>query len=163
LGDALNLEVVALAEALAGGETRAAQALIDRSDDARAIVRLTEGARKEAPLSSRRVGQRLLVSPHTISVGLAGGVRVSLADHEAARRIMARLIAHHEAGQEEGMPAEALIAAGWPGERLLPDAAKNRLYVVIAWLRKQGLKDVLWRRFGGYLLDPDLLVVHTPD
>ncbi len=61
--------------------------------------------------------------------------------------------------QRVGAPGKALTAddlleAGWKGEKMIPSAAKNRLYVTIATLRKIGLKDVLRGGDEGYLLDP---------
>jgi hypothetical protein len=48
----------------------------------------------------------------------------------------------------------ALVRAGWPGEAILPAAAKNRLHVTITRLRRAGLADILVRSEDGYLLDP---------
>ena len=53
---------------------------------------------------------------------------------------------------------DALQSAGWPGERMHPEAASNRVYVAITTLRKLGLKPVLVRRDDGYLLDPEVTV-----
>lgn len=52
------------------------------------------------------------------------------------------------------MPAEALIACGWPGERVLPRAARARLHVAMSSLRMMGLGALLRHERGGYLLDP---------
>lgn len=50
----------------------------------------------------------------------------------------------------------ALVRAGWPGETILPAAAKNRLHVTIARLRRAGLAEILLREDDGYLLDPQV-------
>jgi predicted ATPase/predicted negative regulator of RcsB-dependent stress response len=47
-----------------------------------------------------------------------------------------------------------LVRAGWPGESILPGAAKNRLHVAIARLRRAGLDSALLHDEDGYLLDP---------
>ncbi len=47
-----------------------------------------------------------------------------------------------------------LVRAGWPGESILPAAAKNRLHVTIARLRRAGLAGVLLHDEDGYMLDP---------
>jgi predicted ATPase len=52
------------------------------------------------------------------------------------------------------MTLGALVRAGWPGESILPAAAKNRLHVTIARLRRAGLEGVLVHDDDGYLLDP---------
>ena len=45
-----------------------------------------------------------------------------------------------------------LIAAAWPGERIMEEAAGNRLRVALSTLRKFGLRDVLSRAEEGYKL-----------
>ena len=50
----------------------------------------------------------------------------------------------------------ALVRAGWPGETILPAAAKNRLHVTIARLRRAGLEGILLHDDDGYFLDPAL-------
>jgi DNA-binding SARP family transcriptional activator len=54
---------------------------------------------------------------------------------------------------------EALLAAGWPGERMRPDAATKRLHTAIWTLRSVGFETLLLTEGDGYLLDPriDLL------
>jgi hypothetical protein len=60
-----------------------------------------------------------------------------------------------------GVPLAALQEAGWPGERILPHAAQNRIYVAMNQLRKLGLKDALRRSGEGYFLDPALRIHYT--
>ena len=71
----------------------------------------------------------------------------------------------HERRTNPGQPvsAEALIAAGWPDERMAHEAGMNRLKVALATARKLGLRELLVRQDGGYLLDPgvDLTVKGT--
>jgi predicted ATPase len=43
-----------------------------------------------------------------------------------------------------------IAEAAWPGERMLAEAMKNRIYVTIATLRRMGLKDVLVTQVNGY-------------
>jgi predicted ATPase len=50
----------------------------------------------------------------------------------------------------------ALVRAGWPGESILPAAARNRLHVAIARLRRAGLDGVLLHDEDGYLLAPSV-------
>jgi hypothetical protein len=54
----------------------------------------------------------------------------------------------------------ALQRAAWPGERMKASAGANRVYVVIANLRKHGLQPYLKRGDEGYFLDPELAIVH---
>ena len=48
-----------------------------------------------------------------------------------------------------------VLAAGWPGEVVLPDAASNRVYVAMATLRKLGLAPILHTSDDGYRLALD--------
>src|SRR5262249_6021671 len=54
-----------------------------------------------------------------------------------------------------------LFAAGWPGERATPTAAKNRVHVALSALRNLGVRKALLMRDGGHLIDPSLLVVEV--
>jgi hypothetical protein len=60
-----------------------------------------------------------------------------------------------------GLSLVELQEAGWPGERILPQAASNRIYVAMNQLRKLGLKDWLKKSAEGYLIDPALPVHYT--
>lgn len=51
---------------------------------------------------------------------------------------------------------EDLVSAGWPGERVLPKAGATRVYTALSTLRRLGMREVLVRRSGGYMLDPDV-------
>ena len=54
--------------------------------------------------------------------------------------------------------ADAMIAAGWPGQSVLPSAAQNRLHVAVNALRKLGLRQLIVTRDDGYLLPPSVPV-----
>jgi hypothetical protein len=84
--------------------------------------------------------------------------RISIAKHGAMRRILVRLVEQHLTQRGTALPSEALARAGWPGERIMEDAAKNRVKVAIAGLRKIGLKDALIHDGSGYSLRRDLAV-----
>ena len=76
----------------------------------------------------------------------------------AASRIVALLASHRQRYPGHPVPFATLVRAGWPDEAILAAAAKNRLHVTIARLRKSGLERTLVRRDDGYLLDPERLV-----
>lgn len=80
--------------------------------------------------------------------------RVELGRAAALRRLVHRLAVERLRYPGRPVSPRALVAAGWPDERILPAAAKNRLHVSVARLRRVGLGDLLLHREEGYLLDP---------
>ena len=56
----------------------------------------------------------------------------------------------------EAVSRDALIAAAWPGERILPRASARRLHAAVSELRGHGLGARLERTAGGYRLVPSL-------
>ncbi len=83
---------------------------------------------------------------------VVGGARVTISS-AAGRRVAAALAAHHTAGGP-GLSAAALAQAGWPGERITPAAAANRVRVAVAALRAAGLP-VAFTRGIGWSLAPE--------
>jgi hypothetical protein len=79
---------------------------------------------------------------------------VDLRTRFALSRILRTLIQQHLVDPHETVSIDALVGAGWPGEKLLGDSGTNRLYVAVATLRKLGLRDAVERREGGYRLAP---------
>ena len=64
------------------------------------------------------------------------------------------MTAHRVAAPGEPLPPEALVSAGWPKERMAPEAAMSRLRTALSGLRRLGLRELLKRHPRGYLLDP---------
>ncbi|HTJ81995.1 MAG TPA: tetratricopeptide repeat protein, partial [Polyangiaceae bacterium] len=130
------------------------------SDDARALVRLLDRSLAERERGAPRLSELdptvLVIGPRAAAFRPPRGRLCSIEDHQAAHRIFARLVAERRASPGDGLDASALTEVGWPGEKMRIESAKNRLYVVVAWLRKQGLEGILVRRPGGYLLDPEI-------
>src|SRR5512140_2772821 len=87
-----------------------------------------------------------------------GGVFQDLRERHAVRRLLHKLVDHQRDAPGRGLCLAELREAGWPGERMLPDAAANRIYVAMTQLRKLGLKAWLKRSEEGYFLDPALPV-----
>ncbi len=148
-----------LAHASAG-----APSLADRSDDIRLCLRilarglsaLGDGGQDAAP-----PGPELLLSPDARWCRAPGGAWHDLRERHAVRRLLACLVDRQREAAGRGITLRDLQEAGWPGERILPDAASNRIYVAMNQLRKLGLKDWLRRSGEGYFLDPALRVYHT--
>ena len=74
------------------------------------------------------------------------GERVDLSKRRAPRLILKAL------AEGRVLTLDEIIAAGWPGERIQPDAAAARAYTAIKTLRELGLGDHLERRDDGYRL-----------
>ncbi len=95
-------------------------------------------------------------------VAALNGATIDLSRRSAQWRILARLCEEHARAPGRAVELDALVAAGWPAERILPRAARARVYVALSGLRKAGLEATLLTRDGGYLLDPALDVQIEP-
>jgi tetratricopeptide (TPR) repeat protein len=82
---------------------------------------------------------------------------VDLSKRPSLRGILAALAKGHS--EAHALLGEALIRAGWPDEKLVPRAAKNRLHVALTTLRQLGLEDVLCSGEGGYWLERERTIV----
>ena len=54
------------------------------------------------------------------------------------------------------MTRDDVFDAGWPGQKILEEAARIRVYVAIRTLRTLGLGDVLETGTQGYYLNPSI-------
>lgn len=125
--------------------------------DVRRSVRLLERALERMDAAEPGPeGTALLVDPEGRWFQVPAGPRVSCAKRQAMRSILVRLAQHRIDAPGKALTADDLLEAGWKGEKMIPSAAKNRLYVTIATLRKIGLKDLLRGGDDGYLLDPEV-------
>ena len=144
---------------------RAAQVLtqLDRTEpalDCRFLIlsRLLSAqlALKEAVLAASPPPAHILrAHPGGDWFSLDGGEVVPLAHRPSLRRLFAALL--HRPGSQP-LDVAAMLEAGWPGERLLPEAGANRVYATVRLLRKQGLRPVLERVGGGYRLEASVYV-----
>jgi hypothetical protein len=87
-------------------------------------------------------------------LGARGGERVSLARKRSLRLLLAALTSARLRSPSRALDSAALLALGWPGDRVLPAAGAHRVRVAIATLRRLGLREHLVSRDDGYLLDP---------
>ena len=76
--------------------------------------------------------------------------------HKLLRRLLLTLIAARLRGDGEPVSSEAFIAAGWPGEGILPNAARNRVHVALSRLRRLGVGPWLEYVADGWQLSPAL-------
>ncbi len=140
---------------LSTDRARAARAIADAipGDDPQLFARLVAIGRTRAGSSPMR------------GLSIAGngeayldGTSLELARRLPLRRILAALAAHRSAAPGEALSLDALVAAGWPGEKIRPDAAINRIHVALSTLRRLGLRDVIVSGEHGYLIDPAVVV-----
>ncbi len=122
-------------------------ALRNTSDEARLILRLLERLAAEP-------GSTLLVGPGGSWFRVPGEGQVGVERYVSVMRILAMLAQTAELAPGEVCSADVLVEAGWPGEKILQEAARNRLSVSLARLRRLGLRKVLQRTGGGWRLDP---------
>ena len=89
---------------------------------------------------------------------LPGGARVSLARRVAPWRILLALTRRQLARPGGRLTVSDLQEAGWPGETLVHESARARVYVAVSTLRKLGLGELLESDEDGYGFDRDLEV-----
>ncbi|WP_437829374.1 ATP-binding protein [Sorangium sp. So ce1153] len=160
-GGAARQRIVRAREGAEGAPSSAS-----RSDDVRLLLRILERSLAALGLPEGRGegegGEReLLLTEGARFCRPPGGAWHDLRERHAARRLLVALAEQQRRAPGRGLPLAALQEAGWPGERILPDAAANRIYVAMNQLRKLGLKPWLRRDGEGYLLDPALPVHHV--
>lgn len=112
------------------------------SSDVRRALRLASGA---STLRVARDGRQVVLADRTV---------VELGRRAAPRRLLLALVDARMRAAGCVQSFDTLIAAGWPGERIVADAARKRLRTAIWTLRKMGLDEVILTEEDGYLLDP---------
>jgi predicted ATPase/Flp pilus assembly protein TadD len=138
-----------------------APSLADRSDDIRLYLRMLDRGLSAMDAGAVATGAELLLAPGGRWCRPPGGAWQDLRERHAVRRLLVCLVEGRRDAPGRGVSLDALREAGWPGERMLPQAAQNRIYVAVNQLRKLGLKDLLQRGSEGYFLDPALPVHYT--
>jgi hypothetical protein len=86
-----------------------------------------------------------------------GGV-VDLTRRRTLRRLLLTLSARRIDGDGRPVLHDDLIDAAWPGDRSRRASALNRLAFSISELRRLGLRELILRTPGGYVLAPDAKV-----
>jgi len=121
----------------------------ERSDDVRTLVRVMEAI--AAGIATDR--HALVVGDEAAWLRAPDGSVLDLSRRQTLRQIVQRLLRQRTEAPGIGLSLEDLREAGWPGEQMAPASAKNRVYVAVATLRKQGLGELLVRGDDGYRLD----------
>jgi len=139
LGDLASLARLHVVRDGATGTMRARR-LAERIGDARLLAELTP--------RDERVSLRVANDASVIEVD---GERLDLGTRKSLRGVMRALVDAHGSAT---LPWDALLAAGWPGERVSAEAGMQRVRVAVSTLRKLGLGAVIETVEGGYRLDP---------
>ena len=160
----LHLDLAEAHAAEAAGDIAAAQRIRDRVRSALA---------EPGPAYECRIAQRLclaaldhgaatLVVRDGGATCMIGETALDLGRRAAARALLVALARYRleHPGRPLGWPE--LVAAGWPDERVLAHAARNRVKVTIAWLRRAGLREILQSDARGYWLHRGSRVVFEP-
>lgn len=134
----------------------------EASDDVRVNVRMLRLA-LAAPMDSTTDldPHALTISEDAALVRTPIGSRIELDRRRNVRLVLKALVDRHASNPGDPLSVDDLLAAGWPGEKVLREAGASRVYVALGTLRKLGLRDAIKSRDGGYLLDPELKVVVT--
>jgi hypothetical protein len=88
-----------------------------------------------------------------------GGDVVDLSSRVPLAGIVQALVEKRLSAPGQPLDTAALLAAGWPGEKVRADAATNRVKVALSTLRKLGLRDVILHRGDGHVIDPNVPLV----
>lgn len=132
--------------------------LIGRSADVRLSMALVHARLEEAsdPTAARAPGdveQALHIAPDGRWFRLPTGEYVSLHRRRSLRLVMQSLAKASTDSPDNPLSVEDLQEAGWPGERMRPDAGARRVYTALWTLRKLGLREILVRTDTGYYLN----------
>lgn len=88
-----------------------------------------------------------------------GAGRVTLEHRKTLQTLLRTLLQASQGASPRALSVEALLAAGWPGERVLPQAGASRVYVAMTTLRRLGLRELIDRGLDGYRLAGDFTIV----
>ncbi|MFT3764142.1 MAG: hypothetical protein QM820_01275 [Minicystis sp.] len=128
----------------------------------RVVLRALERAHALPARAAAPPSDALLVGPEARWFRAPGAGVVSL----ARRRPLSAIVEHlFRARRERAGVAtswDALLGAGWPGERMAAAAGAHRVRVAVSTLRKLGLRALLTAS-DGYLLDPGCPVLRAED
>lgn len=139
----------------------AALSWVEQSDDIRAAVRILDREIERLDGMPRpAIVERaaLVLGPEAKWFQVPGADAQDLRKRKALRAILWGLAQRHREEPGGGLALEDLLELGWPGERVLPSAGANRVYVALTTLRNMGLRGHLISQGDGYLLDPALPV-----
>jgi predicted ATPase len=116
-------------------------------------VRIARRLLQEQPDAPTRAGpdaDSILIDPLGRWFQMPGGTAVDLSRKRTLRPFLLAFARLHFESPGSTLNLAEITEAAWPGERIMEEAMKNRIYVTIATLRRMGLKEVLVTRGTGY-------------
>lgn len=140
------------------GELRARARAAARLAGLPGLEAAVEGSARSAPAAS----PAWVAGPETRWIARTGGARVDLQRHGSLRRVLDVLVTARLERPGQALSAGELLAAAWPGERMLHEAGLLRVYSAVRRLRRMGLEGALLTRDDGYLWDPAAAVERAP-
>ena len=119
-------------------------------------------ARLRPPSTPPRTVLRLTRDGRTLH---RDGAALDLTRRGPLRRVLLALFEARLARPGAPLDTHAVLAAGWPGERMFPESGAARVYMAVRRLRVLGLDASLVTVDGGYALDPraDAAWLDAPD
>jgi hypothetical protein len=100
----------------------------------------------------------LVIAAHAEWFQIDGGPVVTLETRLALRKLLLALAIAQTKDGPGALSSTDAFNAGWPGERAHPNAASVRVYTAIHTLRSLGLRTILVRRNGGYMLEAKVTI-----
>ena len=91
---------------------------------------------------------------------LPDGTEIDLETRYVLRRLLLALCDARDETPGRSVTLEELVELGWPDEQMTYESGIRRVYSAIRNLRKLGFEEVVLTGENGYLVDPDLVVVH---
>ncbi len=94
------------------------------------------------------------VAPLGLWFRIDGGETVDLVRRRAMRQLFWALVEKRLGAPGEPLSLGEMLAAAWPGERILHKAGTARIYTAIRALRELGLRELLVTAGDGDMLAP---------
>lgn len=126
-----------------------------------ADVRLAHGCTARSLVALRH----LLGESAEMRVGPGGawfkidGALVDLRRRATLARVFALLVDQRERQPGGAASVEAILAAGWPGERISASSGAQRVHTAVWTLRRLGGSELIARDEQGYFINPDVSLV----
>ncbi len=129
---------------------------------------LAELGRAERPSGAVVPPMVLLASPNQYVMAsdgrwfrTPGGKLVSVESRPTLHSILKLFVERRVTHPGQPTPVRDVFELVWVGQRIDPNSARSRVYSSLWLLRDLGLRDVIVKREGGYMLAPELTVVQS--